>query len=554
MLGIFLQVCQTVAYAHARGVIHRDLKPSNVMVGAFGEVQVMDWGLAKVLPRGGTTDDDEAGRTEETIIATARSSSDSDLSQAGSVMGTPAYMAPEQARGEIDRVDERADVFALGSILCEVLTGRPAFRGRSPGEIHRKAARGDLADAFARLDACGADAELIDLARACLAAELDDRPRDAGAVAARLTLFLAGVQERLRAAELARAAESARAEEAERTAEAAERARAAESARAEEALARAVVERSRRRRTMALAASLLAMMGLGGTTFAYIARLQQARAAAVERLLGRAATLLDQAREQPEDPVRWLTALAAVRQVEDDPAGMAPEARARLGRLKDEATSGQDAALRDEVLRKALVDVRANQEDAGSSATDAAYARAFRAAGLDLQALSAGEAADRLRRRPAAVVAELAAYLDHWSQASREAGRPPDSWRKPLEVARAADADDYRNQLRALLANDDRKASAAKLKALADEPRAAELPPATAVLSARPSGRRGRGGRDRPAPTGRRIASRRRLGQLRPGRVPQSVAPAQPTRWCGITRRRGRSGRRPATAWRTCST
>ena len=116
-LVIFEAIAQTVAYAHARGVIHRDLKPSNVMVGSFGEVQVMDWGLAKVLPRGGVVDDAQAGKSnrQETVIATARSGSDdSDLSHAGSVMGTPSYMAPEQARGEIDQIDERADVFALG--------------------------------------------------------------------------------------------------------------------------------------------------------------------------------------------------------------------------------------------------------------------------------------------------------------------------------------------------------------------------------------------------------------------------------------------------------
>ena len=119
-------------------------------------------------------------------------------------MGTPAYMPPEQAGGDLDRLDERADVFALGSILCEVLTGRPAFTGRTVGEIHRKAARGDLADAFGRLDACGADTELAGLARDCLACEPEDRPRDAGAVAGRLTAYLAGVQDRLRTAELAR--------------------------------------------------------------------------------------------------------------------------------------------------------------------------------------------------------------------------------------------------------------------------------------------------------------------------------------------------------------
>ena len=80
-----------------------------------------------------------------------RSGSDgSDLSQAGAVLGTPAYMAPEQARGEVDRVDERADVFALGSILCEVLTGQPAFTGGGSVEILRRAGRGELAEA------CGA--------------------------------------------------------------------------------------------------------------------------------------------------------------------------------------------------------------------------------------------------------------------------------------------------------------------------------------------------------------------------------------------------------------
>ena len=132
-LAIFEQVCQTMAYAHSRGVVHRDLKPSNVMVGAFGEVQVMDWGLAKVLDQGGVADERRAqrGRDDASAIRTLRTGSEAGESLAGSVLGTPAYMAPEQARGEIDTVDERADVFGLGSILCEILSGQPAYAGRT---------------------------------------------------------------------------------------------------------------------------------------------------------------------------------------------------------------------------------------------------------------------------------------------------------------------------------------------------------------------------------------------------------------------------------------
>ncbi len=206
VLAIFGQVCQTMAYAHSRGVIHRDLKPANVMVGKFGEVQVMDWGLAKVIGQVETTD---AGPALGETVISQRSKDSAGASEAGTVLGTPGYIAPEQARGESGSLDAHCDVFGLGAILCFILTGQPAHTGQSGHEMLVKAMKGDLSCAQARLAACGTDAELIDLAQQCLAAEKEQRPRDAAVVSQALAAYQAGVQARLRAAEMDRAAAQA---------------------------------------------------------------------------------------------------------------------------------------------------------------------------------------------------------------------------------------------------------------------------------------------------------------------------------------------------------
>jgi serine/threonine protein kinase len=111
LLTIFQKVCDAVAFAHSRGVIHRDLKPANIMLGKFGEVLVMDWGLAKILGRKGAIATDDATTIDH--LKGARSDEEEGFAtMAGSVMGTPHYMSPEQARGEIDRLDARSDIFA----------------------------------------------------------------------------------------------------------------------------------------------------------------------------------------------------------------------------------------------------------------------------------------------------------------------------------------------------------------------------------------------------------------------------------------------------------
>lgn len=202
-LNVFLQICQTMAYAHSQNVIHRDLKPGNIMVGAFGEVQVMDWGLAKLLSRG-TTEVTTDPKTPPPL-STTRSESSLDLTIPGNVMGTPAYLAPEQAHGDIATVDQRSDVFGLGAILCEMLTGKPPYQANSTQQLYQMAGTASLSEAWARLDACDADPELIALTKRCLSSDPDQRPANGDELAAVLKAHQSRLQERLRQSEIEQA-------------------------------------------------------------------------------------------------------------------------------------------------------------------------------------------------------------------------------------------------------------------------------------------------------------------------------------------------------------
>jgi serine/threonine protein kinase/tetratricopeptide (TPR) repeat protein len=480
LLGIFEQVCQTIAYANARGVIHRDLKPANIMVGSFGEVQVMDWGLAKVL-RTGAARASASLAAPDHVVQTVRSQAPGILgtnapeqsnlqTQADMVLGTAAYMAPEQARAEA--LDERCDVFGLGATLCEILTGRPPYCGHDTAEILQKALHADLADARARLDGCGADADLIALARRCLAPDRRRRPRNAGEVVAAMTAYQQSVQARLRQAEVERAAALARA--------------AAEEQRRHAEEARSTAERQRRRATVALAVCVVLLVaGIAAVGLwwqqeqGHVAQehaLRQQRKQYMQREVAGALTETEQLdrqlRKQLADPLHAQELLSDI----DGWEQRVQKARAAWQRAQalsdaDPDQLGEDMANRLQDLEKV---VTADEHDVAvarrldsirlesAAAVDGKLqlflsgpkcAVVFRELGLDVEKSEPTAVAAAIRRLPLRFV--LVTALDFWATGALD----KDALRQErlLQVARLADPDPWRDKLRSVRAWHDRE-------------------------------------------------------------------------------------------------
>jgi serine/threonine-protein kinase len=182
LLGAFVQVCQAVAYAHSRGVLHRDLKPHNVALGDYGEVMVLDWGLAKVNAE---AEPIGKGRVAQTVVL----ETEQDATQAGEALGTPQYMAPEQADGRPDLMDARTDVYGLGAILYQLLTGEPPFDGDETPRILDKV-RHDPPRRPSEV-AVGASRALEAVCLKALAKKSEDRYPSAQALAAEVQRWMA---------------------------------------------------------------------------------------------------------------------------------------------------------------------------------------------------------------------------------------------------------------------------------------------------------------------------------------------------------------------------
>jgi serine/threonine-protein kinase len=449
LIDVFEAVCQTMGYAHARGVIHRDLKPANVMVGAFGEVQVVDWGLAKVLVRGGTADEKRARATHaqltvlETVRSASKGSGSGSDSMVGSVMGTPAYMPPEQASGHVDRLDERSDVFALGAILCEILTGLPPYVGERDAII-AAAAQAECDGAFARLEASGADPELVKLTKHCLMPAAAARPANAGVLAERVHAYVVSVEERAHAAQVESAAARVRVEQ----------------------------ERKRRRLTAALAASVVAILLVGGGSWAVVQNERTARerdqAARVRadaerdaRLAADVGAALAEASVH-EGGGRWTEALQAADRARAlaEGGGASAELLGRIDTARAHLNAGEEearlAAERESANRRLLAELlEAREPDWGPNRDDPKreverFEQAFRAHGIDLDAGSSDEVAAGLGAR--GIGSEIALFLDSLAEARRRSNDERGAVRA-LEVAHAVDRDPLRADLREALAS-----------------------------------------------------------------------------------------------------
>jgi serine/threonine-protein kinase len=444
LLTRFVAVCNTVAYAHSKGVLHRDLKPANVLLGPYGETLVVDWGLAKVLGA------HELGGGSGAPGKSAGAGVDSALTRAGHVMGTPAYMSPEQAGGKLDELGPACDIYSLGATLYQLLTGRAPFPDGDLVQVLEKVRRGAYLRPREVLRNVPPALEAVCLQAMAL------RPEERYTSAQEL----AGDVEHWLADEPVGAYREPWTLRARRW--------------------------SRRHRAVvsAAVAAGLVLLCVVGSGWYWLEHNRAGREGEATRALIQATQLRAEARTAPAERSRGLLAdaLAAAQRADGLLAGgrSDPALRSRVQSLVEELREEEQ----DHRMLARLAEVRLSRMALREHRLDAAaagrlYAEAFAAYGLDLAGLSDAEAAAQLQTR--SIRADLAAALDEWAGLQADDSQR----RRLLGLAAAADPDPERGQLREALARGDVET----LKRLARSDRMADLPVATAALLGRALGR-----------------------------------------------------------------
>jgi serine/threonine-protein kinase len=436
LLQRFIAVCNTIAYAHSRGVLHRDIKPANIMLGKYGETLVVDWGLARA-----TGKDDAALPGNGNALAPTPGGG----TWTGLALGTPAYMSPEQARGDWDRVGPASDVYSLGATLYCLLTGQGPFQGKAE-EVLVQVRRGEVLPPRHWKPQVPRPLEAV-----CLKA-MAHAPQERYATALELA---ADVEHWL----------------------------ADEPVCAYREPLPARLGRWRRRHralVMAVAAALVVAALLTGGVWWWRTEAGAERERLVHDDLHQARQLRAEAEKaRPGDLDRWTRALAAAKRAEgrladeedDDP--LRQEVRALVGELEQEAGDRRMIATLEEVrLKQAQTRGRRFADETA----DPAYAAAFRRYGIDVQKLPVEEAAARIRARP--IREQLAAALDDWVLMLRRLRAGEGRWRRLLRVARRADPDRWRNRFRQEMV----RPGVQGLKELARSAEVSRLPAPTLVL------------------------------------------------------------------------
>jgi serine/threonine protein kinase/tetratricopeptide (TPR) repeat protein len=440
-LGLFVSICRAVQHAHAKGIIHRDLKPSNVLVAlrdGAPVVKVIDFGIAKAVGQ---------SLTDSTVCT-----------YTGQLVGTPLYASPEQAGSAGLDVDTRSDVYSLGALLYELLTGSPPFdRARFHGAGYDEICR-IIRDEEPPRPSDRVAAPRPDAAAVCGHRQSDPR-KLAGQLRGELDWIVMQCLDKDR---------ERRYQTANGLATDVERYLRDEPVQACPPSAwyqtRKFVRRHRTSLAVTCAALLLLLLGGGG--FGWAARDRVAQQAALEREVIRALNEADRFQSQSQYP----DALAATKRAEGlAAAGASQQLRQRV---RDRRADLEMVGRVDD-LRMRPFEVKGGDDD--YAWVDRAYAAAFREYGIDVEQLPPEEAAARIRS--CTIPTELAVALDYWVEARRRARADDPSVERLVQIARAVDPDDWRNRLRAAAWARDREA----LKGLACAAGAKSIPASSQV-------------------------------------------------------------------------